>query len=133
MASVPVRRAGLGSAINNAISRVGAPLASALLFIAISATFVPALVAAVPGLDGATADELGIVPLAPPPPGTPPDLAAAIIAASTDAFHLAMVVAATLLVAGAMINLVGLERGRAGGAAPDEVPPAAGGEPPVVG
>lgn len=133
MASVPVRRAGLGSAINNAISRVGAPLASALLFIAISATFVPALVAAVPDLDGATADELGIVPLAPPPPGTPPDLASAIIAASTDAFHLAMVVAAALLVAGAMINLVGLERGRAGGTAADEVPPAAGGEPPVVG
>ena len=36
MSSVPVRRAGLGSAINNAISRVGAPLASAGLFIVIT-------------------------------------------------------------------------------------------------
>jgi EmrB/QacA subfamily drug resistance transporter len=112
MSSVPVRRAGLGSAINNAISRVGAPLASALLFIAITATFVPALVAAVPGFDGATADRLGISPLAPPPAGTPADLAAAISAASTDAFHLAMIVAAALLVVGAIVNAVGLERGR---------------------
>jgi predicted MFS family arabinose efflux permease len=109
MGSVPVRRAGLGSAINNAVSRVGAPLASAALFIVITASFVPALVAAVPGFDAAAADALGIVPLAPPPPGTPSDLAAAIDAASTDAFHLAMVVAAALLVAGAVINLVGLE------------------------
>jgi EmrB/QacA subfamily drug resistance transporter len=111
MSSVPVRHAGLGSAINNAISRVGAPLASAALFIAITATFAPALVAAVPGFDPATAATLGIVPLAPPPAGTSPALAEAIVAASTDAFHLAMVVAAALLIAGAFVNLVGLERG----------------------
>jgi hypothetical protein len=108
---VPVRRAGLGSAINNAISRVGAPLASAALFIAITATFVPALVVTLPGFDPATAGSLGIVPLAPPPAGTPSQLAAAIRAASTDAFHLAMIVAAALLIAGAFVNLVGLERG----------------------
>lgn len=112
MGSVPVRRAGLGSAINNAISRVGAPLASAVLFIVITASFVPGLVAAVPGFDAATADALGIVPLAPPPPGAPPALAAAIVSASTDAFHLAMIVAAALLVAGGAVNFVGLERGR---------------------
>lgn len=126
MGSVPVRRAGLGSAINNAVSRVGAPLASAALFIAITATFVPALVAAVPGFDAATADVLGITPLAPPPPGTPPELAAAIVAASTDAFHLAMIVAAGLLVAGAAVNFVGLERGRPGAGAVTEVPAAIG-------
>jgi EmrB/QacA subfamily drug resistance transporter len=112
MGSVPVRRAGLASAINNAISRVGAPLASAILFIVITATFVPALVAAVPGFDAALADALGIVPLAPPPAGAPPALAAAIPSASTDSFHLAMAVAAALLVLGAVVNLVGLERGR---------------------
>ncbi|MFH1475683.1 MAG: MFS transporter [Chloroflexota bacterium] len=120
MGSVPVRRAGLGSAINNAISRVGAPLASAVLFIAITATFVPALVAMVPGFDAGTAASLGVVPLAPPPAGLPAKLAAAIRAASTDAFHLAMIVAAALLIAGAAVSLVGLGRGRsdvAGGAA----------------
>ncbi len=112
MGSVPLRRAGLGSAINNAISRVGAPLVSAIVFIAITASFVPALVAAVPGFDAAAAEALGIVPLAPPPPGAPPALADAIVAASTDAFHLAMAVAAAMLLAGAVVNLVGLERGR---------------------
>lgn len=115
MSSLPVRRAGLGSAINNAISRVGSPLASAVLFIAITATFVPALAAAVPGFDVAAAEALGIVPLAPPPPGTAPILADAIVAASTDAFRLAMVVAAAMLIAGALVNLVGLERGVPGG------------------
>ena len=39
MASVPVRNAGVGSAINNAISRVGQPLILALLFIPITAVF----------------------------------------------------------------------------------------------
>jgi EmrB/QacA subfamily drug resistance transporter len=125
MGSIPVRRAGLGSAINNAVSRVGAPLASAVLFIAITASFLPALAAAVPGFDTSTAGQLGIVPLAPPPAGLPADLAAAIRAASTDAFHLAMVVAAALLALGAVVNLVGLERG-----APENA--ADPGEPAVV-
>ena len=133
MASVPVRRAGLGSAINNAISRVGAPLASALLFIAITRDLRAGSRGRRAGpRRGHGRRRWGSCPLAPPPPGTPPDLAAAITAASTDAFHLAMVVAAALLVAGAVVNLVGLERGRAGGMAADEVPPATGGEPPVV-
>ena len=112
MGSVPVNRAGLGSAINNAISRVGSPLASAALFIAITATFVPALVAAVPGLTEEAAAALGITPLLPAPPGAPPELAEAITAASTDAFHLAMLVAAGLLVAGALVSFLGLERRR---------------------
>ena len=112
MGAVPVNRAGLGSAINNAISRVGSPLASAALFVVITATFVPALVAAVPGFTAEAAEALGITPLLPPPPGTPADVATAITAASTDAFHLAMIVAAALLVAGAAVSFVGLERDR---------------------
>ena len=32
MSSVPVQKAGLGSAINNAVSRVGSPLIGAVLF-----------------------------------------------------------------------------------------------------
>ena len=39
MSSVPGRFSGLGSAINNAISRVGQPLLGAVIFIAISAPF----------------------------------------------------------------------------------------------
>jgi MFS family permease len=112
MASVPVSRAGLGSAINNAISRVGSPLVSALLFVAITATFVPALVAAVPGFGAETVRALGIAPLAPPPAAAASELAVAITSASTDAFHLAMIVAAGLLVAGAAVSFVGLERRR---------------------
>ncbi len=108
MGSLPVARAGLGSAINNAISRVGAPLASAVLFIAITAAFMPSLVAHVPGLDPASPAAQALSPLAPPPPGTPPVLAEAVQSASTDAFHLAMLVAALMLVAGAIVNLVGL-------------------------
>lgn len=113
MGSVPVRRAGLGSAINNAVSRVGAPLASAVLFIAITARFLPALLEAVPGLTAEAAAALGISPLAPPPAGAPPAVASAIRAASTDAFHLAMLAAAAMLLTGAAINLVGLAPRRA--------------------
>lgn len=39
MGSVPSRSAGLGSAINNAISRVGQPLLGAIVFIAVTSTF----------------------------------------------------------------------------------------------
>ena len=85
--------------------------------------------AAVPGLDAATVEALGLAPLAPPPPGTPPAGAAAAAAASTDAFRLAMIAAAALLVLGAAINLVGLRSptthdgtGTAGGGAPLDAP-----------
>jgi EmrB/QacA subfamily drug resistance transporter len=112
MASVPVARAGLGSAINNAVSRVGAPLVSAVLFIAITATFTPSLTAKVPAYDRSVPPFSTIQPLAPVPAGTPSDLAAAAQAASTEAFQLAMRVAGGLLLFGALVNLVGLERRR---------------------
>ena len=51
MESVPVRNAGLGSAINNAISRVGQPLILALLFIPITAVFYGSLSTTAPYLD----------------------------------------------------------------------------------
>ena len=108
MSSVPVRRAGLGSAINNAVSRAGAPLVSAVLFIAITASFFPLLAERVPGLDAEEARSGPIQPLTSVPEGTDPELAAAAREASTDAFHLAMLVAAGLLLAGAAINGVGI-------------------------
>ncbi len=108
MSSVPVRRAGLGSAINNAVSRVGAPLMSAVLFIAITASFYPLLAERVPGLSADDARAQQIQPLTSVPPGTDATLAAAVREASTDAFHLAMFVSALLLFAGAAINAVGI-------------------------
>ena len=51
MRSVPGRQAGLASAINNAISRVGPQLAGAVIFIIITASFYATLSTLVPGLD----------------------------------------------------------------------------------
>jgi EmrB/QacA subfamily drug resistance transporter len=109
MSSVPVQKAGLGSAINNAVSRVGSPLIGALLFIAITATFYPTLAGLVPGLD---VDDPGvrasIQPLTGIPDGADPAVADAARTASTDAFHLAMIVSAGLLVAGGVMNAAGI-------------------------
>ena len=49
MSSVPVERAGLASALNNALSRVGQPLASAAIFILITDRFYASLAVARPG------------------------------------------------------------------------------------
>ncbi|HYN70713.1 MAG TPA: MFS transporter [Candidatus Eisenbacteria bacterium] len=109
MSSVPVDRAGLGSAINNAISRVGQPLVSAAVFIAVTGSFYAALAAAAPGLDPSDPGlRASIQPLNPPPPGTPEVLVRAARIASTDAFHLAALVSAALLVAGGLVNWYGL-------------------------
>jgi EmrB/QacA subfamily drug resistance transporter len=113
LSSLPVRRAGLGSAINNAVSRAGSPLVSALLFIAITASFYPALQARIPGTD---VDDpvlrAQVQPLTPMGDDVSPAMADAAREASTDAFHLAMLVAAGLLLAGAAINGVGIRNPR---------------------
>ncbi len=109
MASIESRRAGLASAINNAVSRAGAPLAGALLFIAVSAVYYPAIAALVPGVDTASAAFRDAVqPLTRPDPGVGAQVAAAAAEASTTSFHIAMAVAALLLAAGAAINWFGL-------------------------
>jgi predicted MFS family arabinose efflux permease len=115
MSSVPVRNAGVASAINNALSRVGQPLVAAAIFIAVSGTFYSTLAAAAPGTDP-NAPELRRTyeALNPPPPDAPPALAAASKQASTDAYHVAVLVAAALLVAGAVVNAVGLRPARSG-------------------
>ncbi len=127
MASVPQRNSGLGSAINNAISRAGSPLVSAVLFIAITATFYPTLAALAPGVDvNDRAVREQVQPLTTPAPGTDAALAAAARQASTDAFHLAMLVSAGLCLAGAAINGIGIRNPRAGevAAASDAAVPA---------
>jgi EmrB/QacA subfamily drug resistance transporter len=111
MSSVPVRRAGLASAINNAVSRAGAPLVGALMFIALSATFYPALSALLPGVDTAEpAFRHAVQPLMGPAPALGQAVATAAREASTASFHLAMVVAAVLFAAGAAVSWFGLRR-----------------------
>jgi len=53
-----------------------------------------------------------IQPLNPPPAGTSPVLVDAAREASTDAFHLAVIVSATMLAAGAAVNGIGLREPR---------------------
>jgi predicted MFS family arabinose efflux permease len=109
LASIPARNAGLGSAINNAISRVGPQLVGAIVFIAITASFYTGLAARVPGLDPDSGEvRRRFAPLnAPAPDATPAEVGAA-RAASTDAFHLAMLVSAAFLAVGAVVNGAGL-------------------------
>ncbi len=114
MTSVPVHNAGVASAVNNAISRVGPQLASALIFVAITASFYAGLHDRVPSLNVSDADvRRTISPLnvVRAPSSLPPETAGLIQAereASTEAFHLAMLVAAALLAAGAVTNAVGI-------------------------
>ncbi|CAN5553179.1 MFS transporter [soil metagenome] len=109
MGSVPGEFSGLGSAINNAISRIGQPLLGALIFIAISATFYGSLGAAAPDLDtAAAAVRQQFPPLNPPSAGTTEAHVAAARAASIEAFRQAMFVAVGLLMIGSVVSLIGL-------------------------
>jgi EmrB/QacA subfamily drug resistance transporter len=113
MTSVPVRNSGVASAINNAISRVGPQLAGALIFVAITSSFYAGLRERVPTLDTSSAavrQEFAPLNL-PAPGGTSATDAARLTAvreASTDAFHLAMLVGVGLLAAGAVANAIGI-------------------------
>jgi EmrB/QacA subfamily drug resistance transporter len=110
MTSVPVRNSGVASAVNSAISEVGPQLAGALIFVAITAGFYAQMAARVPGLDTSSpAVRREIAPLNPLPAGAPPEQAAAARDASTRAFHLAMLIGATLLLGGAVINAIGIQ------------------------
>jgi EmrB/QacA subfamily drug resistance transporter len=114
MSSIPARNSGLGSAINNALSRVGQPLLGAVIFVAITASFYSSLAARAPGLDPSDPTvRAQVVPLNPPKTGVSPGVAAAAKVASVDAFHLAALVSAGLLVVGAAVNGFGLRGGRA--------------------
>jgi len=80
MSSVPAHNAGVGSALNNALSRVGPQLAGALIFVGVAAVF----------------------------GGRSPDFSASAGASATAAFRLAMVACAALMLAGAVVNALGL-------------------------
>jgi EmrB/QacA subfamily drug resistance transporter len=130
MTSVPSRNSGVASAINNAISRVGPQLGGAVVFIAITASFYAGLGDRLPGLDVSSAQVRDrIAPLNRPDPNLPSAQIAAARGASTDAFHLAMVVSAAALLAGAAVNAVGIRNPRKEPEAPAEIP---AGEPVLV-
>jgi EmrB/QacA subfamily drug resistance transporter len=115
MNSVPTTRSGLGSAINNSISRVGAPLIGALIFIAISATFYSVL-GSLTGLDtGASDIRQAFPPLNPPRADATEAQLAAVRQASVDAFHQAMLVSAALLGVGGAVSFLGLRGSKAAG------------------
>lgn len=131
MGSVPTANAGVASAVNNALARVGQPLLGAVIFVAVSATFYPALAARVPGLEpNDPVVRAQVSPLNPPRPGAPPALVTAAKEASIDAFHLSALVSAGLLIAGATANGLGLRgasarTARTDGAAGDAADPVA--------
>jgi EmrB/QacA subfamily drug resistance transporter len=106
--SVPEARSGVASAVNNALSRVGPQLATAILFVAVTATFYGALADRLPGADPADPSiRAAFAPLNPPAPaGAEAERAAR--EASTEAFGAAMTVAAGLLAAGGLINALGI-------------------------
>jgi EmrB/QacA subfamily drug resistance transporter len=109
MTSVPSSNAGIASAINNAISRVGSPLITAVIFVAVASSFYGAIAEAVPGTDvDAASFRRDVSPLNEPAADVPSEIREASREASTDAFHLAMLVASSLLFAGAAINAVGI-------------------------
>src|SRR5690606_3220504 len=80
------------------------------LFVVITATFYPTLASLAPGVDvNDPALRERVQPLTRPAEGTDAVLADAAREASTDAFRLAMLVAAGLLAAGAAVNGVGIQ------------------------
>ena len=109
MGSIPARFSGLGSAINNAIARVGQPLLGAVIFLALSTTFYANLAVIAPDIDTSSAAvRAAFPPLNPPRPGATPDQIAAAASASIEAFHLAMGVAAVLVAVGGAVSWVWL-------------------------
>jgi hypothetical protein len=107
MRSVSGRVSGLASAINNAISRVGPQLAGAVIFVIVTASFYASLHARIPTLDVSSPQvRAQISPMNQPDEDAPinADNLADVNIASTEAFHLAMLVATGLLVAGAAVN-----------------------------
>jgi Flp pilus assembly pilin Flp len=108
MGSISGRYSSLGSAINNAISRVGQPLLGALIFVAIGATYYGSLGSST-GFD-ATGSGLrrAFQPLNPPAAGATPAQVAASNLASIDAVHVAMILCAGLFAMGAFVSWYGL-------------------------
>jgi EmrB/QacA subfamily drug resistance transporter len=105
MDSVPVANAGLASAVNNAVSRLAPQISGGIVFIAITSSFYGSIASAAPGVDETALHEV-LSPLSAVPSSLPAALIVAAQEASTSAFHLSMLVSATLLAAGGLVNAV---------------------------
>ena len=128
MNSIPSRNAGLGSAINNALSRVGQPLVGAVLFVVVSATFYASLGSQVRASTPTTQPSARrYPPLNQPTDDVSPEEAEAARTASVEAFRVASLALVALLVGGAIANQVGLRGAAAGQRA--EASDGAAGEP----
>lgn len=110
MASVPAERTGLGSAINNAVSRVGPQLAGALIFVLITSSFYAELGRRTQLDVNAPSVRAQIAPLNKPAPNVSPNDANAAREASAGAFRLAMLLCASLVFGGAVVNGIGLRK-----------------------
>ena len=111
MTSIPVRNSGVGSAINNAISRVGPQLAGALIFVFITANFYRELAGRLPGVNVASeAFRKSVSPLNTP---ADPSLVGLARDASTNSFHIAMLVGGAMLLIGALVNAIGIQNAAA--------------------
>ena len=111
MTSVPVRNSGVGSAINNAISRVGPQLAGALIFVFLTANFYAFLAARLTGVDvNDPAFRAAVSPMF-----TPKDahLIGVVRDASTSSFHIAMMLGAALMLIGALVSAAGMQNAAA--------------------
>ncbi|HEX2032323.1 MAG TPA: MFS transporter [Actinomycetota bacterium] len=122
MTSVPPQNSGVASAVNNAISRVGSPLVTALIFVAVVSTFYAAIQSAVPAADTTSPEfRQRVAPLNVQlllGEENDPGLVRAAREASTDSFHLAMLVAAGLMVIGGAVNGFGIRNPRRAPAEP---------------
>jgi EmrB/QacA subfamily drug resistance transporter len=107
MRSIPAQKAGLGSAINNAISRVGPQLAGALIFVFITASFYSYI--ATRRADVNVNDPAFRKAVSPLNPSSLLGMGDLVRDASTASFHLAMMVGAALLILGAIVNAVGIQ------------------------
>ncbi len=111
MSSIAAEYAALGSAINNAVSRVGPLLALALVFVAVTGAFYAGLADRLPGTDtGDPAFRSTVPPLSAPLVRLSDAEAAAVRASSTDAYHVAVLINAALCVGGAAVNGFGIRR-----------------------
>ena len=111
MTSVPARNSGLASAINNALSRIGPLLAGAVIFIGITASFYAGLGSRLGEPAGSASLQSRFSALQAPTRVTPAEASAA-RDASTDAFHLAMLIGAGLCASGALVNAIGIRNPR---------------------
>ena len=131
MTSVPERNSGVASAINNAISRVGSPLVNALIFVAVASSFYAAIGDRVPSVNTESAQfRDAVAPLNQPSGDVSREVRAAAKEASTEAFHLAILVAAGLMATGAAVNGFGIRNpapaGRHLGPGAEQPPPEPG-------